>query len=421
VKNKSHIWIIILVIALIGGMVLLIWGSQPGKQYIWNETYKTYDKNPYGAYVFYELLKNEFDKQGFHEINIHTDEYFEFPIRDTTSNYVFMGMRYFTDYAQFDRVIDFAEQGNQVFLIIKYPQEAAGILVDLMDENISLGFKNKLSIETNFLHPGIRNDKDYTYYFRNDHDTVLLPYWAYFTPESVNGNDSSRFEEIGSFNDSSYNVIRVQWGKGSIMIHTTPVAFSNYYLKDSFYLGYLEALLGHFNDGPVYYDIYNQYQHYSYQQESISQRENVFQFILAKPPLKWGWYLFLSGMLLFMIFRARRKQRIIPVLPVKENTSLEYIETIGALYFQQKDHRKLALKEMKNAMSYIHRNYHLTAKELDDKIIQKLSAKTGIPEVLLQKIKNEHHWIKQAHEISEERLTDIYRLLNHIYKIEEHG
>jgi hypothetical protein len=422
VKTKSNIWIFALVLALIGGMFLLIWVGQPKESVSWHESYMPYDKNPYGTYVMYELLKNKYTDSGFYEININLDDYFGSSIQDSVSNYIFIGNWYFMDFLQFYRLRDFVKAGNTATIILNTPGDFLYYFdeyLPVVDFSSSI-YKDKIS--ANYLHPALQKESSYDYIKRNRTDT-LFKHWPYFKPDKVDNNDSTGSFGIGSFNDTCYNFIGFNWGKGKLMIHSTPIAFTNYYLKDSLYLGYFESMLGHFNSGPVYFDMYNLYPHNSYQknQQGINQGDSIFQFILNKPGLRWGWYLFLASILLYIVFRSKRKQRIIPVLPTKENTSLEYVETIGALYFQQKDHRKLALKEMKNVMAYIHRTYHLTGKEMDGRFIKKLSAKTGISESLLQKIKNEHHWIKQSEEISEERLTDFYRLLNHIYKIEEHG
>jgi hypothetical protein len=50
------------------------------------------------------------------------------------------------------------------------------------------------------------------------------------------------------------------------------------------------------------------------------------RFILNNPPLRYAWYLLLLGLLIFVLFNAKRKQRIVPVIEPLKNTSLDLSE-----------------------------------------------------------------------------------------------
>lgn len=72
--------------------------------------------------------------------------------------------------------------------------------------------------------------------------------------------------------------------------------------------------------------------------ETAQVQMSPFRYFLSQPPLRWALYLSMASILLFMIFTARRKQRAIPVIREPENKSLEFVELIGTLYYQKKDH-----------------------------------------------------------------------------------
>ena len=56
--------------------------------------------------------------------------------------------------------------------------------------------------------------------------------------------------------------------------------------------------------------------------------------ILQSQALKWAFYMTLISLILFVIFRGKRTQRIIPVIDPLKNATLDFTKTIGDLYYQ---------------------------------------------------------------------------------------
>ena len=83
------------------------------------------------------------------------------------------------------------------------------------------------------------------------------------------------------------------------------------------------------------------------------------RFILSNEGLKWGWYLFLIGMIILMIFNAKRKQRIIPIIKPLTNTTVDFTKTIGNLYFQEGNHDTIMEKKIIYFLEKIRQDYLL--------------------------------------------------------------
>lgn len=62
------------------------------------------------------------------------------------------------------------------------------------------------------------------------------------------------------------------------------------------------------------------------------------------------------GVVLFMIFTARRRQRVIPIVEKPKNRSLEFIQLIGTLYYQRHDHADLVRKKFRFFAEEVRRN-----------------------------------------------------------------
>lgn len=128
------------------------------------------------------------------------------------------------------------------------------------------------------------------------------------------------------------------WGKGEIIIATTPLLFTNYGVLDGQNAAYLFRLLSRMKGLPLV-------RTEAYMEETAQVQQSPFRFFLSKPPLRLALYLAMVGILLFMVSTARRKQRAIPVVHEPENRSLEFIKLIGTLYYQQHDPADLVRKK----------------------------------------------------------------------------
>ena len=86
------------------------------------------------------------------------------------------------------------------------------------------------------------------------------------------------------------------------------------------------------------------------------------------------------AILLFMIFTARRRQRVIPVIREPENKSLEFTELIGTLYYQKKDHADLVHKKFIYFAEELRREIQVDIEEVadDERSFRRIAQKTGM-------------------------------------------
>ena len=153
-----------------------------------------------------------------------------------------------------------------------------------------------------------------------------------------------------------------------LLFNTTPQAFSNYYLlknnKD-----YAAGVLSYLDDHNLYYD--------NYKKSGRVVIDSPMRFVLNQEALKWAYYLSVVGTLIFVLFRAKREQRIIPVITPLENSSVEFARTVGALYYQNKDYGNLVAKKIQFFLADLRQRYFLDTTSLNEKTITHLAAKSG--------------------------------------------
>ena len=101
------------------------------------------------------------------------------------------------------------------------------------------------------------------------------------------------------------------------------------------------------------------------------------RYILQNTALKWAFYISMFGLILFVIFRGKRVQRIIPVINKLENATVEFTRTIGELYYQHGDFTNIIEKKIQYFLEFIRTNYYLETDQLNPSFIDKLAAKSS--------------------------------------------
>ena len=124
----------------------------------------------------------------------------------------------------------------------------------------------------------------------------------------------------------------------------------------------------------------------------------------------------LVSVILFIIFYGRRKQRIIPVIPPLNNSTLEFVRTVGNVYYQQKEHKNIAEKKITYFMDYLRNRYFIKAVTFDNEILKKISEKTSYPIKKLNNIFFLIEQIKNSNNITEAELVKINSQIENFYE-----
>ena len=106
------------------------------------------------------------------------------------------------------------------------------------------------------------------------------------------------------------------------------------------------------------------------------------RYVLSRKPLREAWYLTAFTLLLFFIFKARRRQRVIPVMTQPKNHSLEFAQLIGTLYYQRADNADLVRKKTRFFAERIRSTMAVDILEsvLSDDTVSTVARRTGMKE-----------------------------------------
>jgi len=211
--------------------------------------------------------------------------------------------------------------------------------------------------------------------YLKDRNEVLQPYPFRYKGHAIHsyfetGDTASGMHyTLGTNEHKRPDCLLFSIGEGRLILHAAPVAFTNYFLLQGSNKDYLANLFSHIPGqiSKVYFCSFNYH-------EPGSSRWSV---IWSHPATRLAFLLTLLALAVYVAFEMKRKQRIIPVIPPVENTSAAFVETIGRLYYNKKNHTNLAEKMVQHFLDYVRSHYYLNTSVLDEEFVRNLAARSG--------------------------------------------
>ncbi len=420
-KKKDYTVLVIAILAIAAIATYTAYSAKkPKGNYAWIKTYDDGMVHPYDLGVMKAILKN---KAGYNFELVEeklTDKIGKYQPIDTCT-YVFIGRYCYLRRDEIDALLDFAEMGHEVVLIAEGLPDtllqtlsyyAKPVTIQRFDEPV-------VDIETYREQSKVKNHQ---FKFRSFDQATIETDW-YFLDEEQQldyyfGQTGNRYIRAGKIN-GKLNYAKFKVGNGFIYIHTSPLLFTNYALKnDSGYHYVDEVFSGMQMGGHIVYDVYSR--NYKEDAERIQRKsDSPLSYILKQPALKWAWYLFLGAVLMFFLFKAKRKQRLIPVLEQKRNTSVRFIETLSGLFYHDANHQQMAETRMSLFLFFLRSKLNISTHEINPDTIRLVSVKSKVPESDIQRIFDYYYQViqKDRESVRSENLMEFYNRIDTFYQL----
>ncbi|MCB0508143.1 MAG: DUF4350 domain-containing protein [Chitinophagales bacterium] len=426
-------------VAIIGILIFVVYyfSKQPSDEWVYN--LKQTNKQAYGTYLTYELIKNKNKSTGFIEITDSLERTFRSLDSNKHYNYFFFNYQPYWDSAKMNALLTFVENGNTAFicseslygifnemvLINKYHIEFISSNASFNRKNEDINYKEKSYTTFNFTQPNFKDKSGYIYFKKDDKDTVTYFNYCFaqvdsFISKPMDEEDALSYIGTEDSYQQQNNVVLLKHGKGQFIVSTSVLPFTNYFMRTPKGLEYAEKLLAYLPNQTSIWDnvshIYIPYDDTRSMRGESSFGESPLYFILNNAALRWAWYLTILGIIIYIIFHAKRRQNIIPIIEPKQNNSLKYVETIGQLYYRENEHLEIANEMRLQFLNYIRKKYHLKTNEQDDTFLQTLSLKSGIETEKISQLFNTFNLIEQAKPINATQLQRINQQLEYFYR-----
>lgn len=400
--NKTAIIALFLIVTAVIAMAVIV-DKNTGKTVDWTESFNERSNKPYGLSVLYKELPKLFDNNSIKPIYYTPSNYFYANSEDgygdfiAEGTYILIGNSNTLEVEDIEELLIFAGRGNTLFMSdYNFPKT----LLDTLNLTIKT-IKNKDTIAN--------------LSFKND----LLKSKNTTIDKSENSSYFSTFPSenhkvLGYVNDdyAKVNFLEIPFEDGHIFLHLEPKIFTNYnILKDQRYR-YSEGVLSYLPNKTIYFDSFTKY--YDADYGDAEEKSNLSWF-LQQQSFKWATYLALILTLLFIIFHAKRRQRIIPIIKPLENTTVSFVKTISNLYFETQDHKNLIDKKITYFLEKIRSDYHLDTSDLNEEFIAKLIQKSGKKKETVKKTINFINWLRSKNEFFEENLIKLNKHIEEFY------
>lgn len=398
------------VIALIFGGVYYV--KQYTPEYSWWPNYRYDNDQPYGTKYLYELFQKDMPEDSFKLLqkkpSLIIDE------TETNSLIFYIGYNTFYDSLTTVWLKDYIDKGNSVCIASdRLPFQLINDIYELdtmlfyteyyESKTVSTSFNSESDEEYNFHYQWAKDTSEYAWRYFSE--TTMESYWKKFlyTPISVIDNDKPNF-------------LKIQFGQGSLYIFTTPLFLTNYFLISEEGFNYSNAFFNSLGDyEKVYWDDFSRMPNFGFGNSTID-KNNPLEFILENTALRWAWYLFLVGILLFILFMLKRRRKPMKIINADKNTSIEYAKAVGLLHYKTAGHTDLANRLMKIFQHFIHSKYGIGQHLEREDQIKQLSLHSGLSKKRIEAIYNTHFSIKYNPDPEVSATIRLHTELEYFYK-----
>lgn len=376
------------------------------------------DKIPYGTYYAFENLHhifpyayvqvikrspdiNKSSALDQDEPTIHTAE------SDEPSAYLIVSSAVIPDEKEVNELLTFISEGHQVFIS---SLEIGKLLLDTLrlETAETSGLNNYSdSLNLSILDPVSGEKQSYGY-----PGIAMDNYFSQF--------DSSITTILGYNEQGKPNFVRFSYeGGGSIYLQIAPAAFTNFFLLNKQNHHYYDQALSYMSSDieNVYWDDY--YRYHQNGEENNPGRKNAFSklnIFLQDEILRWPLYLSIILFAFLYFFESKRKQRIIPRMSPSKNTSLDFVKTIGRLYYQRKDNKDLTYKMVAHFLDQIRNRYNIPTSVLNEGFAQRLSFKSGYDIKAVNDLIYQIKYLQHQPAVSDESLLMLHHKFENFYK-----
>ncbi|CAN5776186.1 DUF4350 domain-containing protein [soil metagenome] len=369
--------------------------NQP-KTFNWNPTLSNSDKNPFGASVLYDQLKQLYPSATIASNRVppynvlHDQEAYN-------SAYIMLSPALATGSTDLEEMLHYVRKGN-VVLLSAY--EADEDLLDTLGLKLedAEGLLNKDSTAISLVNPALSSNE----WFTLKKNTID----GYFS--EVNKKDSTTI--LGIRKDSMPNFVKRQYGEGFFLVHAAPICLSNYFMLSGNNSAYTAKVLSYIPEGitTLYWDEY-----FKLGREGA---QTPLRFFLSNTFLYWALMLTVAALLCYVFFEMKRRQRIIRVIEPLRNTTLDFVETVSSVYYSQHDNKSIAQKKNHYWLEHIRQRYYIATQKMDDTFIQQVQRKSGVSKELIEAILNNIKRAEAQPKVTDDLLLQLTGSIDEFYQ-----
>lgn len=361
----------------------------------WTPTYLSEDKIPYGTYILRKQIGDLFPDAVVR--TAHTPIYNALKEEATapSSNYLIIASRVKIDKADLAEMIKYMQAGNHIFI-------AAFELNGEINKRLKLEigsdfeFQNGTKYPINFVNPLLKREMDF--YFERG---ISAQYFSKI--------DTAKAIVLGRKYEQKANFIQYRFGKGSLFILPNPQLLTNYSLLNENGAEYAAKALSYLPQ--VQQLVVDEYYTHPPQKD-----QSILRVLFKYDQLRWAYYIALLSLVVFVLYEMKRRQRIIPITDPLKNSSVEFAQVVGRVYYQQRNNKDIVEKKINYFLAYLRTKYRLKTAVLNQEFMETLYKLSGVDQNLIAQLIGLIGMLGKEVKVSDHDLIELNKLIEQFYK-----
>ena len=356
----------------------------------WKSTLYYNDKVPFGTYILYQQLGHLFPGSKIINTNqtlvqlLHNNH-------PSASNYFIISNSVDLNKYDYKEMVNYMKAGNSIFI-------SAFVWNGKFADTLKLGVESeyiKKHVALNFTNSKLKSPSNYNF----DHE-IGNQYFSEF--------DTAHAVVLSKNQFGKSNLLCFKYGKGALYLCANPLLFTNYNLLNAQGADYTSKALSYLPTKPnIYWD--------ELQNGDIPEDNSPLRVFFSYPSLQWAYYISLFSLFTFILFEVKRRQRIIPVIEPLKNSTVDFVNVVGQVYYEQRNNQNICAKKVLYFLEHIRSQYYLKTNVLDNEFLEKLVQKTGIDAGFARDLVNHLNYISVQPRINDSELITLNQLIEKFY------
>ncbi len=381
--------------------VILLFAYVRPEETDWTPSFSPDKTIPFASKILYNELK-EIRSEKIQEANrpiYNTTSGFQ---EDSTSVYFFLNKSFEPGRLDIESLLDFAARGNTIFIA---SEDIGYELLDTLGVQLQYEYLSSVNSVEWFYEDNITLNLEQ----QDDEEwqaAVSAGYRWFIIEDTTNTVQSI----LGTVNDQHPNFIRCKFGEGQIFLHAFPYIFSNYHMLYKDNHRYVSSAIAEIPMADTW--IWDKY----YLSSTGGRAQSPLAALNRYQSFRWAYWLGIIGAFVFILFTAKRRQRMIPVLNQMRNTTLDFVQTIGDLYFHRADHIDLIEKKISILQAQIQKKYRVQVVEFSGDDVKEIATRGGLDLRLVETLFLQVRNLKTQKTVYTETLFSLQRNLDRFLK-----
>jgi hypothetical protein len=129
-----------------------------------------------------------------------------------------------------------------------------------------------------------------------------------------------------------------------------------------------------------------------------------------------AYLLTILSIIIFMIFAMKRRQRAIAIVEPLPNTTLQFVEVVGSVYYNTRNHKIIAEEKINSFYEFLRGKFLVNSRRADEETLLRISKLSTIPLEEIRKLFGQIGAVWRQGSITEQELINLNNGIENFYK-----